>query len=217
MHRRPPHGNPVARSLVVVVLLAGLGGTLTSSRIVPPAPVETFTVTSGTLEAALPDWPEPAGRPAHRRARALPAAGTPVWMRIPRLGVSAPVQPVSAPGGVLVPPSDPQTLGWWSQGAEPGARSGTAVIAGHTVSTGGGALDDLRLLTPGDRIVVRTERGRIRFVVGEVAYYDKPDLARLSAELFSRRTPGRLAVVTCARYDGDEYLGNTVVLARPRA
>ena len=53
---------------------------------------------------------------------------------------------------VLVPPADPQRVGWWGEGAAPGER-GRALVAGHTVHTGGGALDDLETLEPGDRVL----------------------------------------------------------------
>lgn len=42
------------------------------------------------------------------------AARDPDRLRIPALGVDAPVLAVEAPDRVLVPPRDPQRLGWWS-------------------------------------------------------------------------------------------------------
>lgn len=149
------------------------------------------------------------------RLRSHPAAGRPVWVRVPGLGVGVPVVPVVAPGGVLVPPEDPWQLGWWQDGAVPGARRGTAVISGHTVSNGDGALDELHHLVTGDRIVVGTAGGRIGYRVTEVVHYAKAQLARVAGQVFGQRVPGRLVLVTCTDFDGREYLGNTLAFARP--
>jgi hypothetical protein len=142
--------------------------------------------------------------------------GAPRRLRIPALHVDAPVIPVHAPGRTLVPPSDPTTLGWWADGAEPGAARGSALVAGHTVHTGGGALDDLEDVRPGDRISVRTDRGDIRYVVRSVHVYRKGRIADRAGQLFSQRVPGRLVVLTCEDWDGERYLSNVVVTATPR-
>ncbi len=138
-------------------------------------------------------------------------------MRIPALGVSADVIPVEAPGRTLVPPSDPQQLGWWADGAEPGAREGSALVTGHTVHTGGGALDDLEQLEPGDAVVVRTQRGTIRYDVRRVHIYSKGSLADHARRVFSQDVPGRLVLITCEDWDGERYLSNVVVTAVPRS
>jgi LPXTG-site transpeptidase (sortase) family protein len=129
--------------------------------------------------------------------------------------VNAPVMPVRAPGGTLVPPSDPQRLGWWAGGAEPGAARGSALVTGHTVHTGGGALDDLETLRRGDRITVRTDRGRIRYAVQRIEVLRKGAVAREAQRLFSQDVPGRLVVITCEDWDGERYLSNVVVVAAP--
>ena len=139
--------------------------------------------------------------------------GAPVSVRIPALGVTAPVVPVHAPGRTLVPPTDPRELGWWADGARPGARRGSALIAGHTVHTGGGALDDLERLRPGDAVLVRTDRGRVSYVVDRVRTYRKGRVAEAAGRLFSQSVPGRLVLVTCEDWDGTRYLSNVVVTA----
>ena len=141
--------------------------------------------------------------------------GAPRRVVIPRLGVRAPVLPVAAPGGTLVPPSDPQQLGWWAGGARPGAARGSALVTGHTVHTGGGALDDLERLRRGDAVAVRTDRGTIRYRVRRVAVYSKGSVARHSRRLFSQTVPGRLVLITCEDWDGQRYLSNVVVVATP--
>jgi LPXTG-site transpeptidase (sortase) family protein len=154
--------------------------------------------------------------PTAEPVRAPREPGAPERVRIPALRVDAPVLPVRAPGRTLVPPSDPQRLGWWADGAEPGAARGSALVAGHTVHTGGGALDHLEDLEPGDLVVVRTDRGTLRYDVRRVRVFSKGRIADHAAELFSQDVPGRLVLVTCEDWDGQRYLSNVVVTATPR-
>jgi LPXTG-site transpeptidase (sortase) family protein len=148
-------------------------------------------------------------------ARAEWEPGAPRRVLIPALGVDAPVVPVHAPNDTLVPPADPQRLGWWADGARPGAGRGSALVTGHTVHTGGGALDDLEQLTRGDRVLVRTDRGRIVYEVAAVRVYSKGRIARDAERIFSQEVPGRLVLITCEDWDGSRYLANVVVVATP--
>jgi LPXTG-site transpeptidase (sortase) family protein len=141
--------------------------------------------------------------------------GIPSGVTIPRLDVETPVVGITAPDRTLTPPSDPQTLGWWSDGARPGAARGSALVTGHTVHTGGGALDDLEHLRVGDRVVVRTSAGTVRYAVRAVSVYRKASLARDAEELFSQDVAGRLVLVTCEDWNGSVYLSNVVVVAEP--
>ncbi|WP_238150685.1 class F sortase [Kribbella sindirgiensis] len=135
---------------------------------------------------------------------------------MPRLGVSARVLSIRARGGTLVPPSNPLLVGWWSDGARPGATKGSAIITGHTVHTGGGAFDDLDRLTAGDAVAVTTRRGAISYVVTSVTVYRKRALAKQAAKVFDQSVPGRLVLVTCEDWDGTAYLSNAVVIAVPK-
>ncbi|TCN34571.1 LPXTG-site transpeptidase (sortase) family protein [Kribbella orskensis] len=138
-------------------------------------------------------------------------------MSIPRLGVSAPVVPIVAEAGSLTPPSNPQKLGWWSGGAEPGARRGSAVITGHTVHAGGGALDDLEQLRAGDSVSVTTSRGLLTYRVTGVTTYRKQALAGNADRVFDQDVPGRLVLITCEDWNGKVYLSNVVVVAQRMA
>lgn len=144
-----------------------------------------------------------------------PTAGTPRSVVIDSLEIDAPVVPIVSEGQSLDPPPDPRQLGWWSQGAKPGAAKGSALVTGHTVHDGGGALDDLETVEPGAEIMVRTSRGTIRYVAESVVILDKEAIARRSPELFSQEVPGRLVLVTCEDWDGSGYRSNVVVTAVP--
>ena len=43
--------------------------------------------------------------------------GYPDRLVVPALDVDAPIRPIEAPDRTLVPPADPQVLGWWASGA----------------------------------------------------------------------------------------------------
>ncbi|MFI5711204.1 class F sortase [Kribbella sp. NPDC051620] len=142
-------------------------------------------------------------------------SGAPVRVSVPRLGVSARVLGIRARRGALIPPSNPRLVGWWSEGARPGAAKGSAIITGHTVHNGGGAFDDLEELRAGDAVTVSTAKGTISYSVVAVAVYRKGALAKQAARLFDQAVPGRLVLVTCEDWDGSKYLSNAVVIAKP--
>jgi LPXTG-site transpeptidase (sortase) family protein len=145
----------------------------------------------------------------------LPSAGQPREVVVPRLHVDSEVVPISGQSGSLLPPSDPQVLGWWKEGRWPGAGQGTAVITGHTVHTGGGALDHLDQLVVGDSLRVRTDNGWIRYVVQRARIYSTAQLARDADQIFRLDGPGRLVVITCDGWNGVSYDSNAIVIATP--
>src|ERR1700754_4131960 len=75
---------------------------------------------------------------------------------------------------------------WRSDGAKPGARRGSALVTGHTVHTGGGALDDLETLGHGDLVKISTSNGWITYAVRTTKVYAKGSLARHATSLFSQ-------------------------------
>jgi LPXTG-site transpeptidase (sortase) family protein len=148
-------------------------------------------------------------------SEALSTPVEPQRLKIPSLGIDAPVLPIMDDSRRLVPPSDPQVVGWWSVGARPGAEQGTAILAGHTVSTGGGVFDDLEQMRPGQRVQILSNESRLRLQVKSVRTYHKMALAEHAAEIFDQTGPGRVAIVTCEDWNGDVYLSNVVVIATP--
>jgi hypothetical protein len=84
---------------------------------------------------------------------------------------------------------------------------------GHTVSTGGGTLDDLEHTTVGSVAMV----SGVRYRVDRVAVISKAQLARRAPQLFSQTGSPKLALVTCEGYDSatGSYSDNVVVVATP--
>lgn len=177
--------------------------------------VQSPTASSSDLSAADPAADSPASGTVLEPARAPWEPGAPRRLVVPALGVDAPVVPVVSVDDTLVPPTDPQRLGWWADGARPGASRGSALVTGHTVNAGGGALDDLETLEPGDRVVVRTDRGRLAYVVRDVRVFSKGAVSDHAERLFSQEVPGRLVLITCEDWNGEAYLSNVVVTAVP--
>ena len=110
-------------------------------------------------------------------------------------------------------------VGWWSDGAHPGDRSGTAILDSHVNYAGvDGAFADLGRLRPGDRVrLTGTARGvvvRRSFVVVGTRVYAKSNLP--SDKAFAQTGSGRLALVSCTGpFDPmtGNYLDNVIVYA----
>lgn len=207
------HQGALVRTLALGAVAVALGAVLASSQRLPEAPPVLPELAPQVLGVELPAYVVGPAVVLDPTPTDHPATGRPVRIRVPDLGVDVPVVPLGLSGGVLVPPADPQQLGWWEGGAEPGALEGTAILTGHTVSSGGGALDRLHRLEAGDKVVVVTARGRIGYHVDNVAKYSKTTLARVSERVFDQHSPGRLVLVTCTDFDGFQYLANTVAFA----
>lgn len=144
-----------------------------------------------------------------------PAA--PVRLEIPKLEVVAAIWEIDVdPEGVLDPPRDASTVGWWRESAAPGATTGQTVITGHTVHTGGGSMNRIGTLTPGDIIDVISNSGRMRYEVDRVRYYSREEITENAQELFGQdRGDGNLVLITCADWNGEYYERNVVVFGTP--
>ncbi len=82
-------------------------------------------------------------------------SGMPLQLRIPRIGVDAPFEPVGVlADGSMGVPKQPERVGWYAFGPRPGER-GSAVVAGHRGWKNGEAVfDRLSELRVGDTILV---------------------------------------------------------------
>jgi Sortase domain len=178
------------------VALAALGSAVAWGGLFQDAPAP-LAVGQDTTSTVLAKPHAVVGTTFHRHGRPAWKPGVPRRVVIERLSMDAPVVPIKTVGNALTPPSDPQELGWWSDGARTGAQLGSALVTGHTVHTGGGAMDDLERMRPGDRVTVYTSRGIIPYDVRSVNVFGKGSIARHAQRLFSQEVPGRLVLVTC--------------------
>lgn len=188
----------------MVALLAATGlGLVTSAVTAPPEP------------------PRPADPPAVARpAPSLPPLprAEPVAIRIPAIGLDAPLVPVGADarGELEVPPLDrPAIAGWYRHGASPGEH-GNAVLVGHVDTAAGPAVFfDLGRLRAGDTVRVARADGRVAtFTVDGVAAYPKDGFP--SDLVYGPNPAAGLRLVTCGgRFDPDRgsYVDNVIVFA----
>ncbi len=193
----------VAGAAAIGVALVPSPDDVAAGAVPEPAPVVTTTVTT----------------PATMRPRVAPtiAASPPTRLHAPAIGVDAPVVPVGVDGLALAVPDDPSVVGWWRDGARPGASTGTVVLAGHVDAwdTGPGALFHLARMRPGDAVSLRTAAGERGYVVEAVRHYAKPELP---AEVFADVGRPRLVLISCGgAFDRRlrSYTDNIVVYATP--
>ena len=203
-------GGTVRRGLLALVLV------LLAIVLVPGAPGAPAGSPSAVPTSWSDSWSRPWSGTAREAAPRTHVTGDPVHLRIPRLDVTTDVVAVDAEGGVLVPPADPALVGWWTDGARAGSPDGAVVLTGHTVHSGGGVFDDLASLERSDVIEVTTTRGTLTYLVTEVRDLSKAQLASVAGDLFGSSGRARVVLVTCTDWDGERYLGNTVVVARSR-
>jgi sortase (surface protein transpeptidase) len=167
--------------------------------------------------------PPPARPATHQPATHQPAAHLPAplpagtHLQLPRLAVNAPIVSVRAPGGVMQVPTDPETLGWWSDGVSPSAGRGSTVIVGHINYAGvSGALSVLPNTRAGDVVSLDEPAGPLKYAIQAVHTYPKD--VGLPASLFATTGPARLVLITCGGpFDPStgNYLDNIVALATP--
>jgi LPXTG-site transpeptidase (sortase) family protein len=222
-----PHpGRRTARIVLVSVVVAGCAVLPWAA---PSVPKMFADLVPGHSSGAAPRVEDPPVATAHGftgpvgvaeeggpfDGQRLQAAGRPLEVSVPRLHVDSKVIPISGQSGSLLPPSDPQQLGWWKEGKPVGAESGTAVVTGHTVHTGGGALDHLDKLVTGDTVRVRTDAGWIKYIVQRTRIYSTKQLSRDADKIFRLDGIGRLVLITCDDWNGEIYLSNAVVIATP--
>jgi LPXTG-site transpeptidase (sortase) family protein len=138
-------------------------------------------------------------------------------LRIPRIGLDAPVVPIKInKDRILEPPRDPTVAGWWSDGAAPGESEGSAVVVGHTVRNhGGGVFDDIGDLGRGDAITVEGSDSTLTYRVQSVEVLSKDQVARNAEAIFAQTGAGRLVIVTCDDWDGKVWRSNIITIAAP--
>jgi hypothetical protein len=190
----------------------------------------TLIATSAVTWVISPHWGGPENLIAAPRnvgdvpteAGALVPFVAPNRIEIPAIDATAPIVRVGTlPGRELQIPLDPKMVGWWGGGAKPGARKGTAILAGHINYAGvTGELAQIGTLDPGDAVFVYGKRQHkevgLKFLITGVRTYDKTALPY--KEIFDQNSVGRLAIVTCGgAFDPStgNYLDNIVAFAVP--
>jgi sortase family protein len=208
-------GWPRAAGAVVLIAL-GLAFVAAGIRLWRSTAPDIGAIPPATAAPSAPAGPAAAApAPSHTAA-----PFTPTRLRVPRLGIDAPVVPITVqPNGLLAVPADVDTIGWWSAGAAAAAPSGTVVIAGHVDSArqGPGAFFGLRTLRPGDRVILSSADDRTAaYTVAARRQYPKSALP--SGEVFGQHTTPRLVLITCGGSFNPEtrhYSDNIVVYAVP--
>lgn len=190
-----PKGSPRSDLQEVAVVPSTTTTTTTTTTTAPPTTEATTTTT--TLPPMQP------GR-----------------LRIPAIGVDAPIVPVglNPDGSMEVPPAT--EVGWYELGVEPGSPEGSAVLAAHVDYAGQrGAFFDLRSLPEGAEVLVSDAEGReLRYVVDVRTQVDKDALP--VEELFRSNGAPTLTLITCGgAFDSSarSYQDNIVLRASPVA
>ncbi|MFF3737334.1 class F sortase [Streptomyces sp. NPDC002566] len=201
---------------------AGTAGPPTSPGSPGPAgPPGAHDVAGSPVPAGSPGSPGSAsggGSPAARSGVQPLPRSAPLRLRIPAIGVDAPLAKLGLDGsGALRPPPGdrPDLAGWYADGTAPGS-AGTAVTAGHVDLPGGrrGVFYALGALSKGNTVEVdRADRRTAVFTVDAVEVYDKRRFP--SEKVYGSSGRPELRVITCgggyAATTG--YQGNVVVYA----
>jgi sortase (surface protein transpeptidase) len=143
-------------------------------------------------------------------------AAPPRWIRVPAIGVSAPVTPLGLnPDRSLQVPAEWGHTGWYKDGPEPGEQ-GPAVIAGHVDSKSGPAVFyRLGELHRGALISIRrADRSVVRFRVEGVERWPKDHFP--TRRVYRPTKDAALRLITCGgSFNGatGHYLDNTIVYA----
>ncbi len=154
--------------------------------------------------------------PASAEAEADEQVADPVRVRIPAIGVDAPVGPLEVDEtSVLPPPDTDEGTGWWRAGPEPGER-GPAVIVGHVDSYQGPAVFvRLHEMQAGQEILVdRADGTTATFVATRVERHDKD--AFPTEAVYDDTPDPQLRLVTCGGdFDRQDrrYLDNIIIYA----
>jgi sortase (surface protein transpeptidase) len=211
-HRRTPLGRwALGLALAAVVLCAG-GIGVAAFGLLDGTPANAGAqITPASVTTTPP-------RLSHDPKARVLARSIPVSIRIPVIGVSAPVTEVGleSDGTVQVPPlADHNLTGWYKYGPTPGQR-GDSVILGHVDSaTGISVFYYLRDLKAGNKIYVTLADGTVAtFVVDGLQKVAKD--AFPTASVYGKSTYPSLRVITCGgTFDQatGHYLYNIIVYA----
>lgn len=215
-HRRKPLGRwalltaLVAASACFTSLIVVFLG-LASHGPEPPPQAATIPVSVKTTV------PKPTVSTA-RHVRTL-ARSVPVRLRIPVIGVNAPVTEVglTADDAVQVPPlGDHNLAGWYKYGPTPGQK-GPSVLLGHVDSvTGASVFFYLKNLHKGDKVYIQLKDGKTAtFIVDGLQRVSKTSFP--TADVYGKLGYAGLRLITCGgAFDATtgHYQDNIIVYAQ---
>jgi sortase (surface protein transpeptidase) len=182
-------------------------------------------VVCSAIAAAAPAPPPPAPPPAvssseasFHSVRSYADVAEPVRLRIPALGVDAPLTHLGlAPDRTIEVPTDFAVPGWFDQGPRPG-QPGPAVILGHVDSKAGPAVFyRLSRLPVGAEVFVdRADGSTIDFRTRSMQHVAKT--AFPTDLVYAPTLEPSLRLVTCGGpfdHTRSSYLDNVIVYAEP--
>ena len=192
---------PVAATLVAAMLLTMVGTGVAVARSRAPAASGPDVAAAARVDAA-----PPTSRPA--------PSGDPLRVRIPAIGVVAPLVRLGLnPDRTLEVPKY-QEAGWYTGASRPGS-AGPAVIAAHVDSTTGPAVFyRLKELKTGDTVHVDYGDGTVTFSVRESQSFLKSSFP--TARVYGATEDPELRLITCdGTFDrtARSYRSNRVVWA----
>jgi LPXTG-site transpeptidase (sortase) family protein len=195
--RRP---SVVAIPVLICLLTGGLAFSSLPASNQPssaraPAPVAAAEVGTELIGATVVTESKPAP-PVEESFHTAAGPITPTRLRIPSIGVDAPVAGVGLlPDGSMAVPDNLWVSAWLSSGARPG-QAGSAVIAGHRGIGTPGLFGHLENVKAGDRIHVSdTGGGELVYQVTRVASLDVSTATQL--QVFGPTTQQQLVLITC--------------------
>jgi hypothetical protein len=184
-------------------------------------------VVCSAIAAAAPSEPAPSPPPppassssesAFHSVRSYVDVAEPVRLRIPTLGIDAPLSHLGvAPDRTIEVPADFATPGWFDGGPRPG-QPGPAVILGHVDSKAGpGVFYRLARLPVGAEVLVdRADGSTIGFRVRGTQHVAKA--AFPTDRVYAPTLEPSLRLVTCGGvfdHSRSSYLDNVIVYADP--
>jgi sortase (surface protein transpeptidase) len=143
-------------------------------------------------------------------------APAPTRLAIPALEIDTAVERLGLnSNNTIEVPSDPNQVGWYTNGPAPGEQ-GPAVILGHLDSVTGPAIFyRLSTLRPGSQVLVTRQDGSsAKFVVQRVASFPVDSFP--TDQVYGLTTDPELRLITCGgqySFAQRRYLQNTVVFA----
>ncbi len=165
-----------------------------------PAPTARPTATPMPLPAPYTLLPQPAEAADRRDAAGIPHPGTPIWLRIEKIGLETKVIEAGITRdaeGNAIWQTLPYVAAHYTVTGPVGAR-GNPVIAGHVVTLyEGNVFRNLYKVDFGDRIEVKTDDATFVYEVADIQLVDPSHV-----EVMAPTADARLTLITCGgRFD----------------